>query len=32
MRDRAWLAGTAGCATLVGLESLLISVPCERHS
>ena len=23
-RDRAWLAGTASCATLVGLASLLI--------
>jgi len=22
--DRAWLAGTAGCATLAGLESSLI--------
>ena len=22
--DRAWLAGTASCATLVGLKSLLI--------
>ena len=23
-RDRTWLAGTASCATLVGLQSLLI--------
>ena len=23
-RDRAWLVGTTGCATLVGLESLLV--------
>ena len=29
--DRAWLAGTASCATLVGLESLL-TFPSPRET
>jgi len=31
-RDRAWLAGTASCATLVGLKPSLILFPWEKHS